>query len=187
MFVQALDWCIESSSVLSGSEMLNNSNRAGIDTDQVKHELEQFLSKYPPPSDQDMQTVQELTETIENQWIKDNALFAYTRVMEVKERFKYYHKLLDELIEERQQQTKEPGLEAIKRDSVVTRVSLGGEEDEPDAVLLESKPIEDPAPQQVVKLRPKQKPVSNSLLYDDTGNVQTYTQSVSFTCCAPQV
>lgn len=145
-------------------------NRAGIDCDQVKQELDQFLTSYPPPSEQEIQTLQELTEAMDNQWLKDNALFAYTRVMEVQERFRYYRQLLDELIEERAQQAQQgagPG-GMVKRDSVVTRVSLGGEEAEPDGPLLETKPIEDTPPHSQVKLRPK-KPQPTSLMYDDTG------------------
>lgn len=193
--VQALDWCIESTSVLSGSDMLTT-NRTGIDCDKVKQELDQFLATYPPPSDHDVQTLHELTDVMENQWIKDNALFAYTRVMEVKERFRYYRKLLDELIEERQQGSQ--GLEgegSARKDSVVTRVSIGGEEDEPEGVLLESKPIADTPPSAVVTLRPKTKSlVSNSLMYDDTGMYMVQVLLLLLTCwcrccccCCPYV
>ncbi len=176
---QALDWCIESTAVLSGSDMLS-SQPNDIDFEQVKTELEQFLTTYPPPSDQEVQTLHELTEAIESQWIKDNALFAYNRVVEVKERFCYYTKHLEEVMEERKQQEalrQQAGEEGTDgggekkevriAEALLTQLSLDGEDEEPEGVVLESKAI---AHKDGVKLRhPKTKVFSSSLMYDDTG------------------
>ena len=169
--------------MLSGSDVLS-ANPADINTDQLQSELEQFLATYPPPSDQDIQTLHELTEAIDSQWIKDNALFAYNRVTEVKERFGYYRKRLSELVaekrrreeekerererEEREQGGGEGGKEVRIAANLLTQLSIEGEE-EPDGVLLENKAIETTPPGvSGVKLR-HPKGASNSLMYDDTG------------------
>ena len=83
---------------------------------------------------------------MENLWTKENAVFAYNRVLEIKERFLYYHKILEELIAEKKEQEKreeESRRELMKNsrkvvravDSLLTTVSGEGEG---DGVFLES-------------------------------------------------
>jgi hypothetical protein len=128
----------------------------------------------------------ELTEAIDSQWIKDNALFAYNRIMEVKERFRYYKKTLSDMLAEHQAHNEDEkeggdaGVEDVRRRdkkevriarTLLTQLSQEGEE-EPDAVLLENKAIETtPLGEEgvtEVKLR-HPKVVPSSLMYDDTG------------------
>lgn len=191
-----MDWCIESTAVLSSNDVLT-SNKDTLDCDRVKLDLEDFLDSYPPPSDLEIQTLHDLTDTIENQWIKDNALFAYNRVMEVKERFRYYRKFLEQLIEERSRQQEEVGpegeghtqdgerekkvriLEEVPSEEVEGKVdSLEGKVEDKgkvaeEEVFTENKSIKTVTTHHdvgVVKLRhPKPNVLSNSLMYDDTG------------------
>lgn len=164
--------------MLSGSDLLS-SQPEEADCEQLRMEVEEFLSTYPPPSDQDVQTLHELTDAIESQWIKDNALFAYNRVVEVKERFHYYRSHLEELHAQRQrqdtvQQDQEKerhgtgGKKEVRiEQALLTQLSMDGEE-EPDGVLLENKTIAHT--EAAVQLRhPKTKAISNSLMYDDSG------------------
>ena len=40
----------------------------------------------------------DLAETTENHWAKQNALFAYNRVMEISERFSYHSQILENMV-----------------------------------------------------------------------------------------
>lgn len=119
---QALDWCIASAALFStidtlGSSQHNNNNSTNSSSSsssdvhdqqqhQIQQEMETFLARYPPPSEEDVDQLHQLTENMEDsQWVKDNAAFAYHRVTEVKERFACYTKLLDQQQTERQEQT----------------------------------------------------------------------------------
>ena len=89
---------------------------------------------------------------MESVWIKENAVFAYNRVLEIKERFQYYYKILEEQIaekkeEERREEEKRKNLmvketrkvvEAV--DSLLTKVS-GGQEGESDNVFHEMQEV----------------------------------------------
>ena len=44
----------------------------------------------------------ELADTTENMWAKQNALFAYNRVMEISERFSYHSQILENMVAARQ-------------------------------------------------------------------------------------
>ncbi len=185
--MQALDWCIESAAVLSGNDMLT-SNHDSLNSEAVKAELDRFLASYPPPTDQEVQLLHELTEAVENQWIKENAVFAYNRVVEVKERFKYHHKMLEELISGRKQE-EEVALQVraerervksdeegrgegrtVKISEELTLLEMLQPENEPDSVFLatggQGKGGGDEGGG--VVLRPPKNKVS-SLHYDDTG------------------
>ena len=110
--VQALDWCIHTATFLSTTDMLgsmqqnshhNDSNSTYSGHQQVKLQMDQFLDSYTPPSEEEVEQLRQLMENIENsQWIKDNATFAYHRVLEVKERLACYTRLLDQEQLERQ-------------------------------------------------------------------------------------
>ena len=148
---QALDWCIVSADLLSEHDLLA-ANPAGLDAEHIKQEFDQFLTEYPPPSQNDLQQLTELTESIESVWIKENAVFAYNRVLEIKERFQYYYKILEEQIaekkeEERKAEEKRKELmvkesrkvvEAV--DSLLTKVSGDGE-GESDNVFPETQEV----------------------------------------------
>ena len=96
--IQALDWCIESAAVLSEHDLVSSDLRS-MDVKRVKRDIDQFLQNYPPPTDEEMHQLQELTEAIGNAWIKGNAEFAYNRVMEVNEKFQHYTKMLDGMMD----------------------------------------------------------------------------------------
>lgn len=66
-------------------------------------DIDKFLDENPPPSAENQQTLMELTETTENLWAKQNALFAYNRVMEISERFSYHSQILENMVATQQQ------------------------------------------------------------------------------------
>ena len=164
------------------------SNPADMDSEQVKQELDQFLSSYPPPTDRDIQQLHELTERMESQWMKENALFAYNRVVEVKERFRYYSNVLEEVMEERRQKLEAEKVTEQKSDgkhvritdvTTIDQISPSTEENQPDgSVPPENKAIATWDSEEDirrykggVKLRRPKLP--NSLHYDDTSVGQT--------------
>ena len=176
--------------MLSGSDMLSATSS---NPEQSKRDLDHFLTSYPPPTDQDLQHLLELIEQVGAQWIKDNALFAYNRVVEVKERFRYYSKMLNDAIERRrlelqqqlQQEKMERQLKESEQDMVdgsrkssdggksvrlaealLVQMASSGEE-EPESVFLESKSIQSRQMDRVNKHRSQE--MSNSLHYDDLG------------------
>ena len=65
-------------------------------------EIDKFLDENPPPSAENQQTLTELADTTENMWAKQNALFAYNRVMEISERFSYHSQILENMVAARQ-------------------------------------------------------------------------------------
>ena len=142
---QALDWCIESTGLLSEHDLLSVS-LVNTDPEYIKHEFDQFLTECPPPSEDNLQQLTDLTDSIENVWTKENAVFAYNRVLEIKERFQYYYKILEEQIVEKKElerKEEESRRELMKKsrkvvravDSLLTTVSGEGEGND---VFLES-------------------------------------------------
>ena len=94
--LQSLDWCIESAGLLSEFDLLSSSqdfNPAAAIVD-----IDRFLDENPPPSAENQQTLVELAEVTENHWAKQNALFAYNRVMEISERFSYHSQILESMV-----------------------------------------------------------------------------------------
>ena len=150
---QALDWCIESAELLSEHDIITITP-ADIDPENTKQEFDQFLTDFPPPSKKTLQQMLDLMESTENHWIKDNALFAYNRVLEITERFHYYQRALEAMIaerreEERQQEASEKELVQETKNvvsavnSLVSKASGSGEPgtddvfDESTGVLLD--------------------------------------------------
>jgi len=116
------------------------------DPEYIKHEFDQFLTECPPPIEENLQQLTDLTDSIENVWTKENAVFAYNRVLEIKERFQYYYKILEEQIAEKKElerREEESRRELMKKsrkvvravDSLLTTVSGEGEGND---VFLES-------------------------------------------------
>ena len=66
-------------------------------------EIDKFLDNNPAPSAENQQALLELAETTENLWAKQNALFAYNRVMEISERFHYHQQILEGMVATRKQ------------------------------------------------------------------------------------
>lgn len=147
--IQALDWCIESATLLSGTDMLGatqqqllNGGSNNTNSHKIKQELEHFLASYPPPTEEDVTELHQLTENMEdNQWIKNNATFAYHRVLEVKERFSYYTRLLEQHLQHEARQQAAAGQaehqmeednSAVVRVGSVVRVQLVGDVEEED-------------------------------------------------------
>lgn len=65
----------------------------------------------------------ELAETTDNMWAKQNALFAYNRVMEISERFSYHSQILENMVASGQQgrsQESGMGLSRVPVSSVTT-------------------------------------------------------------------
>ena len=60
-------------------------------------DIDRFLDENPPPSAESQQDLVDLAEVTENHWAKQNALFAYNRVMEISERFSYQSQLLENM------------------------------------------------------------------------------------------
>ena len=113
----------------------------------IKEQLQQFLLRYPPPNDKVIEELHQLTENLEDsQWLKGNATFAYQRVMEVKERFSYYTKLLDEQLQAAETGAGQKGEEEEEHENVVrenvvrVEVDFMGE-DEPDGSFGQDKTI----------------------------------------------
>lgn len=92
---QALDWCIESAGILSGFDLLSSSQ--DFDPAAAIKDIDRFLDENPPPSAESQQSLMDLAELTENHWAKQNALFAYNRVMEISERFSYHSQLLENM------------------------------------------------------------------------------------------
>ncbi len=113
--IQSLDWCIESASLLSEYDIITT-NPGSIDPDVVKQEFDQFLLECPAPSQEDLQELLELMESTESIWSRDNAAFAHNRVLEIIERFCYYHKELEKLLAQRKEEEKKEA--AIRKDFV---------------------------------------------------------------------
>ena len=91
-----MDWCIESAGLLSEFDLLSSSqdfNPAAAIAD-----IDRFLDENPPPSAENQQNLIELAEVTENHWAKQNALFAYNRVMEISERFSYHSQILETMV-----------------------------------------------------------------------------------------
>lgn len=133
--LQSLDWCIESAALLSEYDIITMSP-GSIDPEAVKQEIDQFLVEYPAPTQEDLHELLELMETTESVWSRDNAAFAHNRVLEIIERFCYYHKELEKLIAERRADEKKEVamrkdfVKKTKRvvravDSLISRVSDG--------------------------------------------------------------
>ena len=125
--------------MLSEHDLLSTDPK-NMDVERVKREFDQFLQNYPPPSEDELHQLQELTEAIGNAWIKGNAEFAYNRVMEVSAKFQHYTKMLDGMMEDK----KAPGKGAergLKVDGGMDEVD-GDEmvETDGDHVFLQSRP-----------------------------------------------
>ena len=81
----------------------------------------------------------ELADTTENHWAKQNALFAYNRVMEISERFSYHSQILESMVARgvkggaRKQQSSGLGLPRVPVVSSTGSMGSVGE-DEPDGV-----------------------------------------------------
>jgi hypothetical protein len=93
---QSLDWCIESAGLLSDFDLLSNSE--DFDPAAAIASIDQFLDENPAPSAENQQMLMELAEITENHWAKQNALFAYNRVMEISERFSYHSQILESMV-----------------------------------------------------------------------------------------
>ncbi|CAI8057657.1 Kalirin, partial [Geodia barretti] len=89
----SLDWCIESAGLLSDFDLLCNSEDFNPAAAIVS--IDQFLDENPAPSAENQQMLMELAEITENHWAKQNALFAFNRVMEISERFSYHSQMLE--------------------------------------------------------------------------------------------
>ncbi len=112
---QSLDWCIESAALLSEYDIITTSPDI-IDPEVVKQEFDQFLMEYPAPTQEDLRELLDLMESTESVWSRDNAAFAHNRVLEIIERFCYYHRELENLIARRTEQEKKEA--AMKKDFV---------------------------------------------------------------------
>ena len=102
-FIQALDWCIESASLLSSTDMLGSTHQTlseASDARQLKAQLDQFLQTCPPPSEEVLVQLQGLAE--DQHWARETAAFACHRVQEVKDKFNYVNGLLDQRIQARE-------------------------------------------------------------------------------------
>ena len=95
-YQQSLDWCIESAGLLSDFDLLSSSE--DFDPAAAIASIDQFLDENPAPSAENQQMLVELAETTENHWAKQNALFAYNRVMEISERFSYHSQILESMV-----------------------------------------------------------------------------------------
>ena len=167
LLLQALDWCIESAGVLSEHDILSLDPK-NMDVERVKRDFDQFLQNYPPPSDEDLHQLQELTEAIGNTWIKGNAEFAYNRVMEVSAKFQHCNKMLDGMLEYKKRHNHEAARGGRKATGVSDRVVGDGETlpVESDPVFSDSNSII-PNVVSEVQLRSTQKDMGKSLQYDD--------------------
>ena len=95
-----------------------SANPLEIDPDFTKAEFDQFLDDYPGPSEEDLQQLLDLSEESESHWTKENALFAYNRVLEIADRFRYYQTALEGMVvdkRERERQEEQEKRELMRR------------------------------------------------------------------------
>ena len=118
---QALDWCIEAAALLTDHDVIA-ANPADIDAEYIKQELDQFAAECPPLSEEELQQLTELMESTENHWIKDNAFFACTRVLEITERFRYYQKVLEGMVAEKRKLENIHGTVAVVQSTYSSKV-----------------------------------------------------------------
>ena len=124
---QSLDWCIESVGLLSGFDLLSNSQ--DFDPAAAIEDIDRFLDENPPPSADNQQALVELAEITENHWAKQNALFAYNRVMEISERFSYHSQILENMVASGQRgPVKPPSGMGLPRIPVSSSTAMEGEE-----------------------------------------------------------
>ena len=95
-----------------------SANPLEIDPDFTKAEFDQFLDDYPGPSEEDLQNLLDLSEESESHWTKENALFAYNRVLEIADRFNYYQTTLEGMVADkraRERQEEEQKRELMRK------------------------------------------------------------------------
>ena len=128
-----------------------SANPLEIDPDFTQAEFAQFLDDCPGPSEEDVQQLMELSEESESHWTKENAIFAYNRVLEIAERFRYYQRALEEMVadkrerERQEEQQKRELMQKSKRllsavDSLIGTVSGEGSPGSP--VLKKEKSVD---------------------------------------------
>ena len=94
---------------------------ADIEADFVKAEFDQFLLDYPPPSDEDLHILLELSEREDGHLVKENSRVAYKRVLEIIERFHFYIRVLDDWIQEKADRDAAAKQELVRTSHTVVR------------------------------------------------------------------
>lgn len=64
----------------------------------VKDQLNQFNMQVASPSDDEIKMLTEAVSSMERHWGKESFQFALNRIIELRDRFELYHKLLDDMI-----------------------------------------------------------------------------------------
>ena len=106
---KAINWCIE------GVEFLSNYDILAVDLNDIdpihtKTQLNQFQQLYPPPTKDDIQMLSDAVSSMESHWGREGFQFALNRIVELHDRFELYHKLLDEMIEQKNEPIDSPEL-----------------------------------------------------------------------------
>ena len=106
---KAINWCIE------GVEFLGNYDILAVDLNDIdpihtKTQLNQFQQLYPPPTKDDIQMLSDAVSSMESHWGREGFQFALNRIVELHDRFELYHKLLDEMIEQKNEPIDSPEL-----------------------------------------------------------------------------
>lgn len=76
-----------------------NMDKNLIDPNDIKEQLETFQSQFPPPSKEEISLLSNAVASMDNQWgTKEGFEFALNRIVELHDRFAFYHKILDDMI-----------------------------------------------------------------------------------------
>ena len=100
LFVQAIDWCIRGVAFLSDYDIVHMDTE-DIDPRKVQIELQHFQNEFPPPKKDDIQFLNDAVATVENHWGREHFQFALNRILELHDRFEFYNKMLEEMVEEK--------------------------------------------------------------------------------------
>ena len=100
VFVQAIEWCIRGVAFLSDYDIVHM-DAEDIDPRKVQIELQHFQSEFPPPKKDDIQFLNDAVATVEGHWGREHFQFALNRILELHDRFEFYHKMLEEMVEEK--------------------------------------------------------------------------------------
>ncbi len=95
-------------------EFLGNYDILGREVDDmnpgyVKAQLDEFQSQFPSPSKEEIKMLTHAVSSMESHWGKESFQFALNRIIELHDRFELYHKVLDGMIADKNQELQNGG------------------------------------------------------------------------------
>lgn len=100
LLAQAIDWCIGGVAFLSDYDIVHMDIES-IDPRKVMIELQLFQNEFPPPKADEIQLLSDSVAAMEDHWGRESFQFALNRILELHDRFELYHKILEEMVEEK--------------------------------------------------------------------------------------